>query len=744
MTVLARLKARDPDLLNLRKAARAMLVCVPLFAVLKLWFGLDSIATFSFFSSFVGLVFADYGGPPGPRSIAYLAMIVIGNLVIVIGSLLSGSLVGGAIAMFLVMFTVNFATIFGGYAPAFIAPVALAYSLTVLDPLTSVPLDERLIGWTIGGFAALVAALVMWPVDRRRALRETLATVSDALGDTLASIDDKDAREAAYKRLNDALADARRKVSAPFRPSGPRSRDIGLLQLVQHLEQSGELTRRVLDCAPHTAESAKLIAACVHAFRRTAADLRREANPRGPDATAPTIREALDAGRHSTDRAAIKAEEADGDSDKGAADAIAVMRRSFPVFALAHIAMWTEAAAAAGLGVQDQAIPATAPESEAVSDRPLQLLLRSVEIARREFDLSAVIFRNSLRAAAAMTLAVILAKILPVQHGFWITLGALLVLRSSAGATSATALQAVAGTLMGFVVASIILWTAETSVGPLWAILPASIFLAGYAPGAIGFMIGQASFTTALVVLFTLIYPAGIDTAIERVETVTLGAISAAVIGLLLWPHGARAALAATVARVYRTAAAGMRGLLGGTEEGLGAATAEMLNARRRADEAFGVALNERGRHLDTRLWLALFKAPNLVHCTVAGLVPEPEPWLGKHCGDTLQATARHRDAVADLLDSVAERLETLGPAPAGQTPATEADDLLPLLESCFERALPLGVDRVADARHLVAWNWWLSSIQTEVAGAGPELDTVVDVSKPEAWLRWSTPEEHA
>ena len=148
---------------------------------------------------------------------------------------------------------------------------------------------------------------------------------------------------------------------------------------------------------------------------------------------------------------------------------------------------------------------------------------------------------------------------------FWITLGALLVLRSSAGATSATALQAVAGTLMGFVVASIILWTAETSVGPLWAILPASIFLAGYAPGAIGFMIGQASFTTALVVLFTLIYPAGIDTAIERVETVTLGAISAAVIGLLLWPHGARAALAATVARVYRTAAAGMRGLLGGT-----------------------------------------------------------------------------------------------------------------------------------------------------------------------------------
>ncbi|MCB1487647.1 MAG: FUSC family protein [Bauldia sp.] len=737
MTVLARLKAHDPDLLNLRKAARATLVAVPLFAILKLWFGLDSIATFAFFSSFVGLVFADYGGAPKPRAVAYLAMTVVGNVAIIIGSLLSDSLVGGAIAMFLVMFTVNFATIFGGYAPAFIAPVALAYSLTVLDPLTIMPLDERVIGWTIGGFAALIAALVMWPVDRRRALRETLAEASDALGDALASIDDRDAREAAYKRVGDALAEARQKVSAPFRPSGPRSRDIGLLHLVQHLEQASELARRVLDYAPHTPESARLLAACVRAFRKIAADLRHEPTIPGPDDIAPTIEEALRANRHSTDFAAIQADKAADDPDKGAADAIALMRQSFPVFALAHIAMWTEASAAAGLGARGDAVPAAMPEAESVSDRPLAVLRRSIDIVRREFDLSAVVFRNSLRAAAAMTLAVILAKTLPVQHGFWITLGALLVLRSSAAATSATALQAVAGTLMGFVVAAGILWATGNAPGPLWAILPVTIFLAGYAPGAIGFMIGQTSFTTALVVLFTLIYPAGIDTAIERVETVTLGAISAAAIGLILWPRGARAALAATVARVYRAAAAGMRSLIGGTEEGRRAATAEMLEARRRADEAFGVALNERGRHLDTQLWLALFKAPNLVHCTVSGLVPEPAPWLGEHCNDTLAATIRHRDGVADLLDGIAERLATLGPA-MPKSPEAGTDDLLPLLESCFERALALGPDHVDDARHLVAWNWWLSFVESEVAGAAPDLDIVVDVSRPHAWLRWS------
>ncbi|MEQ9688289.1 MAG: hypothetical protein RLO48_01035, partial [Bauldia litoralis] len=77
MTLVERLKARDPDLLNLRKATRAVIVCVPLFAILDQGFHLGTLATYSFFASFVGLVFADFGGKPWPRIAAYVAMIVI-------------------------------------------------------------------------------------------------------------------------------------------------------------------------------------------------------------------------------------------------------------------------------------------------------------------------------------------------------------------------------------------------------------------------------------------------------------------------------------------------------------------------------------------------------------------------------------------------------------------------------------------------------------------------------------------
>ncbi len=739
MTILTRLQARDPDLLNLRKAARAVLVCVPLFAVLKLWLHLDSVATFSFFASFVGLVFADYGGPPRPRAAAYLAMIVIGNLVVIVGSLLSGSIVGGAAAMFVVMFAATFATVFGGYTPAFIAPVALAYSLTVLDPLASAPLDARVLGWTIGGGAALVAALVLWPVDRRLALRQTLAAVSTGLAEALESVGDKQAAEAAFKRTADLLAEARRKASAPFRPAGPLSHDIGLLHLVEHLEQATDMARQVQANGLATPDDAALVVACATAFRETAAALLGANDPTAAERSVVSIEQALRADRRMTDLSAIKATESPRGHDEGAAEALTLLRRSCAVFALSHIAIWVDAAVAAALGVRDL-VPGGDPMVESMSDRPIDLLGRIGRTIERGFAFDGVIFRNSVRSAAAMTLAVVLAKVLPVEHGFWITLGALLVLRSNAGTTSATALQAIVGTLIGFVVAAVLLTLIGHSTTALWTVLPLTIFLAGYTPGAVGFVVGQASFTTALVVLFTLISPAGIATAVDRVETVSLGAVSAAVIGLALWPRGARAALAAAVAAVYRATAAGMRTVVTGPQEHCRLAAVEIVNARRRADEAFGVALTERGRRLDTRVWLDLFLAPNLVHSMVSGLVPPPAPWLSDHCGAALAATARHRDRVADALDAVADRIDPAHASSAAKASPQPIADSSPFFVDCLERARASGADDVDRVRNLVAWDWSLSFIEQDIASTRPDLDVVVAVSKPQAWLRWSAP----
>ena len=179
---------RDPNVINLRKAGRALLLAPTVFVVFHQFLGNPTAAAFSFFSAFVSLVFADFGGPLKPRAMAYAATIIIGDVAIVIASLLSGTVVWAALAMFAIMFLVSFATIYGGYASAFVAPVALAYSFAVFIPPSAAGIGDRLVGWTVGGAVALIGAIVLWPVDRRVVLRELLAGIIAQLSDALVQL----------------------------------------------------------------------------------------------------------------------------------------------------------------------------------------------------------------------------------------------------------------------------------------------------------------------------------------------------------------------------------------------------------------------------------------------------------------------------------------------------------------------------------------------------------------------------
>ena len=60
-------------------------------------------------------------------------------------------------------------------------------------------------------------------------------------------------------------------------------------------------------------------------------------------------------------------------------------------------------------------------------------------------SLRSVWFLNSARAALAVAVAVAIADVTNVQHGFWVVLGTISVLRTNAAATGATAVRALAG-----------------------------------------------------------------------------------------------------------------------------------------------------------------------------------------------------------------------------------------------------------------------------------------------------------
>ena len=102
----------------------------------------------------------------------------------------------------------------------------------------------------------------------------------------------------------------------------------------------------------------------------------------------------------------------------------------------------------------------------------------------RHASLRSVWFLNSLRGSLALAAAVLVADATGVQHGLWVVLGTLSVLRTNAASTGSTALRALGGTVIGFAAGALLLLGLGTSTPVLWAALPIAIAVAAYAPGS--------------------------------------------------------------------------------------------------------------------------------------------------------------------------------------------------------------------------------------------------------------------
>jgi Fusaric acid resistance protein-like len=159
--------------------------------------------------------------------------------------------------------------------------------------------------------------------------------------------------------------------------------------------------------------------------------------------------------------------------------------------------------------------------------------------------------QNSLRGAAALGLAVLVADLSGIQHGFWVAFGTLSVLRSNALSTGQNFVRALVGTTAGFLVGGLIVYLIGTNTTVLWVLLPLAILLAGLAPATVSFAAGQAAFTLTLLILFNLLAPAGWKIGLVRVEDIALGGAVSLVVGLLFWPRGAAAALGRALAEAY-------------------------------------------------------------------------------------------------------------------------------------------------------------------------------------------------
>jgi uncharacterized membrane protein YccC len=188
---------------------------------------------------------------------------------------------------------------------------------------------------------------------------------------------------------------------------------------------------------------------------------------------------------------------------------------------------------------------------------------------------------------------------LGLQHAFWVVLGTLQVLRTTALGTGRTTIQALVGNVIGVVIGGLFAVLLGNHQTIMWLVLPFAIFLAAYAATTVGFIASQAAFTINLIIIFNLLSPAGWQVGLVRIEDVAVGAAISIVVGLLLWPRGARRELGRSLAGFYRALAIYLQQAFDHVLDFEPPASLEptrrvALQARDRAGEAFDAFLNER------------------------------------------------------------------------------------------------------------------------------------------------------
>jgi uncharacterized membrane protein YccC len=586
-------------LVALHRAVRAAMVNPATFAVTLLVIRDVQIATFAVFGCFALLVLADFGGPRRARAAAYAATTVAGVALIALGTSVSSSAAVGAVLMLAIGFSLSFAGVFGGYLAAAQPALLLAFVLAVAIPAPVSSIPARLDGWLLAGGVSTLAGVFFWPWFERETLRRRAAEACLAMADLVEGLR-RDPPEGELTRLRESArttVDAARSAYAgtSMRPAGPTRRHRAFVELLTQLEQIGDIIDQPFH-QQHPAmracieEGDRLAAAVTGALRGSAAVLTGGA---APDIRA--VDDAWRAHRAALDRWAVD-ELRTGRPAEEVLQAIDV-DHTLRVVAYITLALSANAViAAGGQPDRDVALPAAVPRLEGAQG----IATRIARTLRTDLEPSSTVLRNSLRLAVGLAVSVLLARVLGLGHAFWVVLGTLSVLRSNALGTGRSTVEALIGTVIGFVAGGLFAALAGNNTVLMWLALPIALFLAAYAASAIGFVAGQAAFTLTVIIIFNLLSPAGWQVGLVRVEDVALGTGISVVAGLLLWPRGARGDVARATAGLYRAVAAyldrGFALILGvATADDIARVRADAVRARVRAGEALDAYLTERG-----------------------------------------------------------------------------------------------------------------------------------------------------
>ncbi|WP_285115416.1 FUSC family protein [Leifsonia sp. fls2-241-R2A-40a] len=701
MRVLTWLGRHDPGYSALRRAGRAAIAVPLLFLLGSRVLGNPEIALFGAFGAFAMLLFVDFGGPVRERIQAQVALALAGAVLICLGTLASTQLWLSAVAMAVVAFGVLFAGSVSSVIASSGTSLLLAFVLPVTLSGTAASIGPRLLGWGIAAAVSVLAVSLLWPAPVREPLRGPAMEACRALAARLRAdgVVPAPGPDVAVPGGDSSVAALQRTfLAAPYRPTGLSAPARTVVRLVDELTW---LDAVIAQFARHGRDPDAGLPADAAAWRmRTAA---AEVLDEG----------AVLLGQHGGDPTALEAALARLADERSRVEVATLAPAPMPP-GTGGIQAAEEFAAALGPGFRAQELAyavATVAGNIALTARAERRTWWQRMLGRQPGGLSgplaaateratgfvgpnSVWLRNSIRGAIGLGLAVLLAKLTGVEHSFWVVLGTMSVLRSSALSTGQTALRGVIGTVVGVIVGAAALFVIGANPVVLWLVLPPAILIAGIAPAAISFAAGQAAFTIVLVLLFNVIAPTGWTVGLIRIEDIALGCAVSLVVGVLFWPRGASASLRSAVGDAYL---ASMEYLRAAVAYGMTRCdrtaphrseprqqSLEAAAASRRLDDAFRTYLTERGtKQRPLAEVSALATGVAGVRLAADAIV---ELWRGQPAGDGDRSAAR------DALDARLGRLEgwyrSLSDALTARDPLPVPDHADPSAESALAAAV--------------------------------------------------------
>jgi uncharacterized membrane protein YccC len=613
------IKAKDPGLLAVKRSIRAAVIMPTVFGLTHVLFSNPQVSLFGAFGSFSLLLLVDFPGRTRTRLLSYVALVLVGACFIAVGTVVSTDKVAAVVAMAAVGFCVLFLGLVSPQVATASTAALLLFVLPVAVPQPAGAVGPRLLGWAFAAVFCVTACMLVWPTpwhdNLRRRLSATIAAVARLAeahlgGGSVAEA--KTAMESEVGLLRRQLA------GTPYPATGAAASALALTKLVGRVEWvAGNAT--LAGTRPSSLEIPPvrtIVETVAETLRRCAALI---CDRTGHPVDDPVrVRELQESTRRlaqlvdseidfevsslidlqgTGDDGVVAADEVDDAQQSGSTEQSGSIASSLDPGFQARV-LGVTAAMVAAATLEAAGVPAGGDRGFGMTgEAPASAVWRRL-VSHLSFR--SVWFRNAVRGTAGLALAVTVVEVTAVEHGFWVVLGTLSVLRSNALGTGATALRAIGGTAVGFVVGAAIMIGVGAHVAALWALLPVAVLVSGVAPSMISFAAGQAGFTLVVVILFNIIEPTGWRVGLTRIEDVAIGCGVSVVVGLLFWPRGAMAALGRALADAFVASSGYLADAvdrLTSTSRRVDTAPGERasLSAYLRLDDAYRQFLTERG-----------------------------------------------------------------------------------------------------------------------------------------------------